>query len=438
MPGPSLRALFRRALQSAVVGPLVLSGCGPDVSQHTAPLCDQGQLSIRGIEAPVIPDVMQLRSVTGTGSMPSDRTQNVMSTVGEICKTATNKATCQTSFTALAPTTGFAARCLQICNDYHVATTKGDEVKALTTVEALKELFGTVDTGQEAVLLAFANGYNIACGQLDQGAVKKTGTSYEVIGTKGFACGAGTALTRFYLNVSPEGAVTEKRSEVIAYGSPNCAIGRRPPGLASNGSVECEAEVGRFFAEAAHLEAASVPAFERLFEELTALGAPADLSVGALQAAIEEIDHTRHTASLARQFGATPRVPEVQERPLRTRFELALDNAVEGCVRESFGALVAQFQAEHANDAKIRSVMVGIAEDETRHAEFSWALHQWLWSGLDEAEREAVRKAQRTAASSLRRELEAAVDPVLVNLAGLPASDRAVALFDAVAPQLWA
>lgn len=407
------------------------------MSQYTAPLCDDGRLSLRGIEAPVIPDVMQLRSVNGSGPMASDRTQSVMSTVGELCKTATNTSACQTSFSALAPTTGFASACLQICNDYHVATTRGDEVKALTTVEALKDLFGTVDTNQEAVLLAFANGYHIACGQLDQGAVKKTGSSYEVIGTKGFACGAGTALTRFYLNVSPEGAVTEKRSEVIAYGSPNCAIGRRPPGLASNGAVECEEAVGRFFAEAAHLEAASVPAFERLFEELTVLGAPAELSVGALTAAIEEIDHTRHTAALARRFGATPRVPEVHARPLRTRFQLALDNAVEGCVRESFGALVAQFQAEHANDAQVRGVMVGIAEDETRHAEFSWALHQWLWSGLDESERDAVRTAQQAAASSLRRELEAAVDPILVNLAGLPASGRAVALFDAVAPQLW-
>ena len=71
------------------------------------------------------------------------------------------------------------------------------------------------------------------------------------------------------------------------------------------------------------------------------------LCEGALQAAVEEIDHTRRTALLAQRFGAEPRVPGVEARPLRTRFELALDNAVEGCVRETYGALVATWQAGH-------------------------------------------------------------------------------------------
>lgn len=158
--------------------------------------------------------------------------------------------------------------------------------------------------------------------------------------------------------------MTEKRNEVIRYGDPNCAVGRRPPGLETDGAVSCDEAVGRFLAEAAHLEAALVPAFERLFEELRRLGAPAALCEGALHAALEEIDHTRRTALLARRFGAEPRGPSVDARPLRTRFKLALDNAVEGCVRESFGALVAHHQAAHANDGQVRAAMVAIAEDD--------------------------------------------------------------------------
>ena len=437
MPTPPLRSLFRRALQSVVVGPLALSACGtpsPDVSQYTAPTCDGSMLSLAGIEAPVIPDVMQLRRVTGRSP---NRAQSVVNTVGEVCKTATNMATCETAFNALAPATGFASECLQLCVDYNVATTRGDEVKALTTFDELKGLFGTIDTTQEAALLAFAQGYSIACGQVNQGGVKKTGTSFEVIGTRGFACGPGTALTRFYLNVSPEGEVTEKRKEVIQVGDPNCAIGRRPPGLETDGAVSCDEAVGRFFAEAAHLEAASVPAFERLFEELRGLGAPAVLCEGALQAAVEEIDHTRRTALLAQRFGAEPRVPGVEARPLRKRFELALDNAVEGCVRESFGALVAHHQAAHASDAQVREAMVAIAEDETRHAELSWATHEWLWSGLDDAEREAVRAAQRDAVATLRQQLAAPVSPTVNTVTGLPLPHQALALFDAVAADLW-
>lgn len=434
MPTPPLRSLFRRALQSVVVGPLALSACGPDVSQYTAPTCDGSMLSLAGIEAPVIPDVMQLRRVTGRSP---DRAQSVVNTVGEVCKTATNKPTCEAAFTALAPTTGFASACLQLCVDYNIATTRGDEVKALTTFDELKGLFGTIDTTQEAALLAFAQGYSIACGQVDQGGVKKTGSSFEVIGTKGIACGPGTAVTRFYLNVTPDGEVTEKRKEVIKVGDPNCAIGRRPPGLETDGAVDCDEAVGRFFAEAAHLEAASVPAFERLFEELRELGAPVSLCEGALLAAVEEIDHTRRTALLARRFGAEPRVPGVEARPLRTRFELALDNAVEGCVRESFGALVAHHQAAHASDEDVREVMVAIAEDETRHAELSWATHEWLWSGLNDAERAAVRAAQREAVTVLRQQLAAPVSPTVNTVAGLPLPHEALALFDAVATDLW-
>lgn len=254
---------------------------------------------------------------------------------------------------------------------------------------------------------------------------------------RGFACGPGTALTRFYLNVSADGEVTEKRSEVIEVGQSNCAIGRRPPGLSTSGAVGCDEAVGKFFAEAAHLEAASVPAFERLFAELCALGAPAELSEGALRSALEEIDHTRQTADLARRFGATPTVPEVQPQPLRSRFALALDNAVEGCVRESFGALVAQFQAEHATDDEVRRAMVRIADDETRHAELSLALHAWLWSGLDETERAVVREAQLAAAARLRHELEAPVAAELTTVAGIPTTQTSLSLFDAVASQLW-
>lgn len=434
MPTPPLRSLFRRALQSVVVGPLALSACGPNVSQYTAPTCEDSQLSFAGIEAPVIPDVMQLRRVTGRSP---DRAQSVVNTVGEVCKTATNKATCETAFTALAPTSGFASACLQLCVDFNVATTRGDEVKALTTFDELKGLFGTIDTTQEAMLLAFAKGYSIACGRVDQGGAKKTGSSFEVIGTTGFACGPGTALTRVYLNVSADGEVTEKRKEVIQYGDPNCAIGRRPPGLETDGAVSCDEAVGRFFAEAAHLEAASVPAFERLFEELRALGAPMELCEGALHAAVEEIDHTRRTARLAQRFGAEPRVPVIEARPLRTRFELALDNAVEGCVRESFGALVAHHQATHASDEQVLEVMLAIAEDETRHAEFSWATHEWLWSGLDDAERAAVRAAQREAIAALRQQLAAPVSPTVNTVAGLPLPHQALALFDAVACELW-
>jgi hypothetical protein len=76
---------------------------------------------------------------------------------------------------------------------------------------------------------------------------------------------------------------------------------------------------------------------------------------------------------LARRAGG--HVPGVQVQALHVRSleEMALENVVEGCVRETFGAVVAMIQAERAGDARVRRAMRRIARDETRHAELSWA-----------------------------------------------------------------
>ena len=427
----NLRHLFRRALQASVIGPVALCGCGPDTTGYSPATCDDGLLSVRGLQPSVIPDVVELRLSSGRDFQPMEASRKV-SSEGTACSTATNVPACQASFAALAPMSGFAASCLQICVDYHLATTRGDEVKAVASLAELQTFLGVIDTAQEALFIAFANGYDISCGKADRGSAKAVGTGWEVIGTKGIACGPGTAVTRHFLSVSREGAVTETRAEIIERGADNCAIGRRPPGLSSSGASDCAFALGRFFAEAAHLEAASVPAFERLAVELAHHGAPVELRDAMLSAALEELEHTRVTASLARGFGASPSMPAVELRPVRSLLAIALDNAVEGCVRETFGALVAQHQALHAQHDGVRAAMTAIAVDETRHAEISWALDQWLTGELSVEEQLAVRAARLEAVAQLKRELEAPVDPTLVEQAGLPTAAVAQRLLQAL------
>jgi len=183
--------------------------------------------------------------------------------------------------------------------------------------------------------------------------------------------GKGSNVTRHYLSVTTAGAVTESRSEIAEVGADNCAIGRRPNGLVSRGSTDCDDQLGRFFCEIAHLEAASVTAFEQLGDELEHAGAPASLVAAARRSAREEVTHTELTGALARRFGAQAQAPRIDPRASRDLFELALDNASEGCVRETFGALLAHHQALRAADEGIRAAMVTIADDETRHAELS-------------------------------------------------------------------
>ncbi len=429
----NVRELFRRALQVSVIGPVALAGCGPDTTGYTPLACDDFQISVRGLQPPVIPDVIELRLVTNR-QFEADSALVKVNSEGTACATATDVNACQTNFTALSPMSGFAAACLQICQDYHLATTRGDEVKAVSSLEALKVFLGPIDTPQEALFIAFANGYNLSCEKPDRGSAKSVGTGWEVIGTRGIACGAGTAVTRHFLNVTREGELTETRAEIIERGASNCAIGRRPPGLSSSGSSDCAFALGRFFAEAAHLEAASVPAFERLSLELAFHGAPKALREAMLSAALEELEHTRITADLARGFGAQPVAPAVQQQPLRSLRELAIDNAAEGCVRETFGALVAQYQALHAENPHIRQAMISIAEDETRHAEISWGLDRWVLSRLDAEGRAAVHEARRRAVEKLQQDLEAPVDSVLVREAGLPTPELAQRLLAALSP----
>lgn len=426
---------MRRVLQAAVVAPVALSGCGVDTTGYAAPLCNGGSLAVDGLQPSVIPDVLQLRSVSNFGSTMREPPQ-LISQAGTACATATDQPACTSALAALAPADGFRQSCLQICVDYHLAMTRGDEVSAVTSVAGLVSFLGPIDTPQEAALLAFANQYDIQCGQLDRGAVRASGTGFDVIATKGFACGEGTALTRHFLRVSREGVITEERSEVIERGDPNCAIGRRPNGLVSSGVSDCDEALGRFFAEAAHLEAASVPAFEQLRVELELHGAPLALRDLARRSALEEVQHTATTSALARRFGAEPLAPTVEPRAPRTLFELALDNATEGCVRETFGALVASHQATAAGDEAVRAALATIAEDETRHAELSWAIDAWARAQLSAEERARLDLAQRTALAALRRQLEQPVTPALVTGAGLPDSAHAVAMLDAFEQEL--
>src|SRR5262249_18706716 len=127
-------------------------------------------------------------------------------------------------------------------------------------------------------------------------------------------------------------------------------VGRIPAGLArprrrrAASPGVAPSTLGAYFADAAHLEDASVHAFRRLRRELLAHGAPPRLLRAAERAARDEIRHARLTGRLARRFGGDlcrARVKKLATRPLD---EVAIENAVEGCVRETFGAMVATFQ----------------------------------------------------------------------------------------------
>ena len=218
-----------------------------------------------------------------------------------------------------------------------------------------------------------------------------------------------------------------------------CAgVGRRPGGLARATFGNATTALGDFFARVAHLEAASIDAFVALGEELAARGAPRGLVKMAARCASDERRHARITSRLARRFGGDAPAPRVARARRRSVTAMAIENAVEGCVRETFGAMVATWQAAHAGDTEIAAAMKRIAIDETRHAAMAWAVAQWLEIQLDARGRARVATAKRAAVAELRREMANASDASLVRVAGLPSEAQARRLVDAIDAELWA
>ncbi|MGH7436059.1 MAG: ferritin-like domain-containing protein, partial [Polyangiaceae bacterium] len=78
------------------------------------------------------------------------------------------------------------------------------------------------------------------------------------------------------------------------------------------------------------------------------------------------------------RYGGIPRRPRVERGPVRPLEDIATENAAEGCVRETFGALIGIWQARFAGDPQVRRAMNGVARDESRHAALSWEVARWI------------------------------------------------------------
>jgi hypothetical protein len=178
--------------------------------------------------------------------------------------------------------------------------------------------------------------------------------------------------------------------------------GRAPTGLEplpTHASVDA---LGRYWLELQYLEAASVPAFRELAAELTQHGAPRDLVARARRAAAEEVQHAALAARELLKRGLT--AAALQRRRVdgaRPLVELARENAREGCVSESFGALLAGHQATAASTPELRTTFARIAREEADHAQLAWDIQTWAMGQMVPEDRAAVRAVLERAVDDL-------------------------------------
>jgi len=215
-----------------------------------------------------------------------------------------------------------------------------------------------------------------------------------------------------------------------------CFGGRRPAGY--RGRVFGDTTpLGDHFATQAALEEVSVGAFRWLSDDLAAHGAPRALVRACRHAARDEIRHARAMRSLSRRHGGSPAAPLVRRRKRPSLEEIARENAVEGCVRETFGALVAHWQARSATDAGVRAAMKKIALDETRHAALSFSIDAWARSRLTREARARVEGARREAIRELRPRASSEERGAWTREAGLPSASEARALAESLEKTLF-
>ena len=144
------------------------------------------------------------------------------------------------------------------------------------------------------------------------------------------------------------------------------------------------------------LEHASVAAFARVTTELLSIGAPAELVRATQQAIVDELEHARMCFELASKHagarlgaGSLPVLAKpmnfgtVSDSRAGSPVAIALAMLEEGCINESVAAAEAAVAASSCSEdnelgAETKSVLIRIAEDETRHAALAWRTLRWL------------------------------------------------------------
>ncbi len=313
---------------------------------------------------------------------------------------------------------------------YVFVYTSGDTVGVIDDANELLAFLGTIDTPNEAALVLWTINRQVGCSTINQDE-----SDFYARGTWQVSDCPFTNQ-ELLLHVAPDGTTEQTAVGKPVVTSTACA-GRRPTCLVPAPPSSADSALGRYFAGLAHLESAAVVAFAILERELGEHGAPPALVEAARRAMSDEVRHADIMGRLAQRFAAKPTPVELKKRSKRSLLEIALENASEGCVRETYGALQAHYQATVADDPELRGAWAIIAPEETEHAELSHALHRWLMPKLSEDERRQVDSAVRETLRALEAELAVESDAELVSSAGVPDAAHARRLYEALEKELF-
>jgi len=295
---------------------------------------------------------------------------------GPPCVTATNMSQCQQTVESLRNSLGSTA----------LIVTKGDMVSVVSTKSEVKAFLGQLDNPQKVFVWMHVNGLALGCKFIDSAVIaNEDGQSWSGVHSRITRDCSPIITERVRVNINVEDwSITETAHAESSRQS--ACIGRKPPGAVTFHETAGDSvydSLGTSLARHAAYEAASVVAFLHLKEELEYFGAPQCLLDRIEKAVEDERRHARQVTMLAGRYGQAVQNFFVEPAPLRDLEAIAMDNMREGCVGESWGALVGLYQAENAMDSVIADTMRSVALDEVDHASLSWEIHDWLSEQLN-------------------------------------------------------
>lgn len=202
--------------------------------------------------------------------------------------------------------------------------------------------------------------------------------------------------------------------------------------------TQCSGHLAAFFVEEALAEEQAVERWEELGNELQALSAPREFVEYCSSASLSALRHAKELQLAIRRHGAEPISSRSLLGPVRELHQLAMDNAVQGCIVCTFRAVRLRHQAETATHPEVIRIVSELAADESRHAGFYWELHHWALGQISPQRGRDIRALQLVAIRQLRE------TPAQESLGqhhqeelGLPDAETGLALLDALDRELW-
>lgn len=420
-----------------------------------SPYCPTGQYRpLLGVSPKEPVDYMELYAAVPKVSVDNGvtYTTTTLDAVGSVCQKATDAAACKSEVATRKakddPGWGMSAGGNVPATFNSLIYTRGNTVGRTRTLDELGKYLAPVDAPADALLLATQvakRAFDCTTDKVERLADGRFQVTFyaEESGCETRSSGAVTwrRSVETTVTIALDGTFGEPKVQVLkdeATPTPGCAVaGRRleghgltgSPGASSSGASSFGTSIlARYLTDLGALEAESVPAFQRLALELESHGAPRGLVDAALRSAQEEVGHAQLMGHLAEAHGGCGTPVRAVPLPVRPLVELAIENAVEGCVREAYGGLVATYQGEVAKDPTLRQAFARIARDETRHGALAWAVAAWVHERLTQEERARVAQARDEAIDELMVALEHEPAQDLVREAGVPNAAVAKAL----------